>query len=56
MEANETMRLCYGTRQGKLCRMCALFYKGHCANTTGTAKCPPYGLACGKFQEKDNIA
>ena len=51
MNANEEMCRCYGVTQGKLCRMCVDWQKEHCGKTKSRAKCPAWGIACGKFRE-----
>lgn len=55
MYANEEMRRCYGTKDEKLCRMCRSWETSHCSETNEKCQCPAWGLACGKFHERDSM-
>ena len=54
MYANEETRRCYGENNEKLCRMCRSWKQNHCSVTNGKGQCPAWGLACGKFHERDS--
>jgi hypothetical protein len=53
MEANEEMCRCYGTNSDVLCRMCQHWLKEKCDLTNGKKRCPPWGIACKKFINKE---
>lgn len=54
MYANEEMRRCYGGNDDRLCRMCQSWKLGRCTKTNAKSQCPAWGLACGKFHERDS--
>lgn len=55
MNANEEMCRCYGYTKGCECRECLSWERGYCDKTNKRKKCPPWGIACGKFRRNENV-
>jgi DNA-binding cell septation regulator SpoVG len=53
MYANDEMRRCYGKNDERLCRMCQSWKSSRCTETNEKSQCPSWGLACGKFLERE---